>query len=79
MYNAVPCGRLPGYIIVLFCRLTRFPKQGVATFIPPVEMFTDGIKNCDRLIITTSDMQGIVGRAFAKHIACSRKRDDNEG
>ena len=27
---------------------------------------------------TTSDMQGIVGRAFAKHVTCSRKCDDNE-
>ena len=26
----------------------------------------------------TSDMHGIMGRAFAKHIACSKKCDDNK-
>ena len=30
------------------------------------------------LMNITSDMQGIVGQALGKHVACSRKGDDSE-
>ena len=33
---------------------------------------------CHGINFTTSDMHGIMGRAFAKHVACSRKCDDNK-